>query len=77
MSLPLWGIVCSVPYNVICIWAILCMVPIRRPWLFALLWHPKAWGGLGAVFVLLIKRKSGTPRIPQSPAGIAPARLCF
>lgn len=39
MSLPLWGIVCSVPYNVICIWAILCMVPIRRPWLFALLWQ--------------------------------------
>lgn len=39
MPLPLWGIVCSVPYNVICIWAILCMVPIRRPWLFALLWQ--------------------------------------
>ena len=39
MLLPLWGIVCSVPYNVICIWAILCMVPIRRPWLFALLWQ--------------------------------------
>ena len=30
MSLPLWGMVCSVPYNVICIWAILRMVPIRR-----------------------------------------------
>ena len=39
MPLPLWGIVCSVPYNVICIWAIPCMVPIRRPWLFALLWQ--------------------------------------
>lgn len=39
MPLPLWGIVCSVPYNVICIWAILCMVPICRPWLFALLWQ--------------------------------------
>ena len=39
MPLPLWGIVCSVPYNVICIWAILCMVSIRRPWLFALLWQ--------------------------------------
>lgn len=39
MPLPLWGIVCSVPYNVICIWTILCMVPIRRPWLFALLWQ--------------------------------------
>lgn len=39
MPLSLWGIVCSVPYNAICIWAILCMVPIRRPWLFALLWQ--------------------------------------
>lgn len=39
MSLPLWGMVCSVPYNVICIWAILRMVPIRRKWLFSLLWQ--------------------------------------
>ena len=34
-------------------------------------------GGLGAVFVLFIEQKSGLPRIPQSPAGIAPARLCL
>lgn len=39
MSLPLWGMLCSVPYNVICIWAILRMVPIRRKWLFSLLWQ--------------------------------------
>lgn len=34
-------------------------------------------GGLGAVFVLFTEWKSRLPRIPQSPAGIAPARLCL
>jgi hypothetical protein len=33
--------------------------------------------GLGAIFMLFIEWKRGLPRIPQSPAGIAPARLCF
>ena len=56
MSLPLWGIVCSVPYNVICIWAILCMVPIRRPWLFALLWQiaESAYGWLRTVLTSVL-----------------------
>ena len=39
MSQSLWGILCSIPYNLICVWAILRMVPSRRPWLFALLWQ--------------------------------------
>ena len=34
-------------------------------------------GGLGAVFMLFIEWKRGLPRIPQSPAGITPARRCF
>ena len=41
------------------------------------LWHPTSRGGPGAVFVLFTEWESGIPRIRQSPAGIAPARLCF
>ena len=35
----LWGMVHSIPYNIITVWALFRMVPMRRPKLFFLLWQ--------------------------------------
>lgn len=39
MSVALWGIVCSVPYNLICIWTVFRMVPMRHPVRLFVLWQ--------------------------------------
>lgn len=39
MLFPLWGMIYSIPYNLICVWTIVRMVPIRRPRLLFLVWQ--------------------------------------